>query len=248
MPEGPQMVFLKEAAEQFLGQKVLHADGNAAGVSLPQIQGQVLCSIQTFGKEIFFCFLQAIIRVHLMLFGKWRINETLNRELRLGLAFETGTLNFYACDCRMVDGAIDQLYDWTTDVMHPAFDQEKAFQKLQAKPRQLICDVLLDQHMLAGVGNGIKNEVLYRRLVHPESEVGAIPALVLQKLVLACVQFSFEYLDGLRNNNAKDLWQVYQQKLCHRDGLPLQMERIGKGGRSSYFCNKCQVRYLLEDV
>ena len=67
--------------------------------------------------------------------------------------------------------------------MNPSFDPNKALEKLITKPQQLICEALLDQHVLAGVGNKIKNEALFRRQVHPESLVGEIPKKDLQKLI-----------------------------------------------------------------
>ncbi|HRO68823.1 MAG TPA: hypothetical protein PK951_00545 [Chitinophagaceae bacterium] len=39
----------------------------------------------------------------------------------------------------------------------------------------MVCDALLDQEIFSGVGNIIKNEVLYRIRVHPESLIGDIP-------------------------------------------------------------------------
>lgn len=248
MPEGPQIVFLKEQVEQFTGQPVLEANGNAKDIPLNEIAGQGLTAIKTYGKALFFCFPHVTIRIHLMLFGKYAINGELNRELRLGLAFETGEINFYACDCRLIRGSLDKLYDWSTDVMHASFDLDKAVEKMYSKPNRFICDALLDQDILAGVGNGIKNEVLFRRQVHPESMVGEIPELELSKLIAACVAFSFEYLGWKREGAEGQHWQVYRQKECPRDHTPLRKEKIGKTGRSCYFCDKCQMLYVPDGI
>lgn len=244
MPEGPQMVFLKEQAQPFLGQRVLQATGDAPNIPFHRLAGLPLTDIQTFGKELLFCFPGFAIRIHLMLFGKYVVDGHLNRVLRLGLEFETGEINFYACDCRMIDRPLHQVYDWSSDVMHPAFDEHKALQKLTHKPQQLICEALLNQQILAGVGNGIKNEALFRCRIHPESQVGQIPQATLLKLIQACSDLSFEYLNCLREGTEKDLWQVYRQQQCPRDRLPLLQQKIGKSGRTSYFCDKCQTLYL----
>ncbi|WP_162052315.1 endonuclease [Pontibacter pamirensis] len=248
MPEGPQIVFLKEQAEQFTGQLVLEANGNAKDMPFNEIAGQPLTAIKTYGKALFFCFPSVTIRIHLMLFGKYAINGELNRELRLGLAFDTGEINFYACDCRLVRCSLNKLNDWSTDVMHASFDPDKALEKLYSKPNRLICDALLDQAILAGVGNGIKNEVLFRRQVHPESIVSNIPEPELRKLIAACVDFSFEYLDWKRERAEGQHWQVYRQKECPRDRIPLRKEKIGKTGRSCYFCDKCQKLYVHDSI
>jgi endonuclease-8 len=56
MPEGPQMVFLRELTAPFVNQPVLKAGGNAAGIPFDGVTGQVLTAVETFGKELLFCF------------------------------------------------------------------------------------------------------------------------------------------------------------------------------------------------
>lgn len=247
MPEGPQMVFLKEQAEQFVGQQVLEVQGKVKNSSFDLASEQTLTKIKTFGKELLFCFPEFAIRIHLMLFGKYAINSALNRALKLGLVFETGEINFYACDCRFIPEPLNQVYDWSTDVMHPAFNPEKAIQKLLRRPNKLICDALLDQDILAGVGNGIKNEVLYQRQIHPESLVGEIPEAELKNLIQACVHFSQEYLSWKHEGPEVANWQVYRQKICPRDLVPLLKQKTGKSNRTGYFCDICQFLYLPEN-
>lgn len=227
-----------------MGQLVLEANGNDKNIPFENLQGQVLTHIKSFGKELLFCFPGFAVRIHLMLFGKYAINKELNRALQLGLQFATGEINFYACHCRFIREPLDQVYDWTTDVMHKSFDLNKALEKLYQKPKQLIGEALLNQHILAGVGNGIKNEALFQSQVHPESLTGEIPKPELKKLVRACIRLSFEYLGWIREGTAHEHWQVYKQKICPRDFIPLQQEKIGKSGRSGYFCDKCQHLYL----
>ncbi|KAA3438360.1 DNA-formamidopyrimidine glycosylase family protein [Rufibacter hautae] len=243
MPEGPQMVFVKEQTEQFIGQVVLEVKGKTRNIPFDLVKGQELTQIKTFGKEILFCFQENVVRVHLMFFGKYAINGEVNRPLELGLSFEDGDLNFYACDCRYLQEPLERMYDWSTDVLSESFDQEKALQKLMRQPTQLICDALLDQNILAGVGNGIKNEVLFRARLHPESQVDHIPEAILRSIIQECVTQSFRYLDSKREGTVKEHWLVYQQKECPRDHLPLRKEKIGKGQRSGYFCEKCQVLF-----
>lgn len=248
MPEGPQMVFLKEQAEQFIGQRVLKAAGSAKDIPFDEMAGQALTNMKTFGKEIFFCFPNFTIRIHLMLFGKYAIDCEMNRELRLGLWFEEGFIHFYACECRFIRKPLDEIYDWSTDVLHISFDAEKALLKLQNKPNQLICEALLDQHIFAGVGNKIKNEVLFRRRIHPESIVGEIPENEQKRLIQECVKLSAEYLEWKREGVEDEHWEVYKKDECPRDHIPVRKEKIGKSRRSCYFCDKCQRLYLGEEI
>jgi endonuclease-8 len=247
MPEGPQMVFLKEQLDHFVDQVVLKAEGNANGIPFNLIKGKALIEIRTFGKELLLCFNGFTLRIHLMLFGKYAIDNSLNRELRLGLVFENGEINFYACECRFISEPLDKVYNWKSDVLHPAFNRAEAMQKLAAIPMQLICEALLIQDIFAGVGNKIKNEVLFRRRIHPESLVGKIPYEELEKLVDECVNLSREYLEWKREGVDDENWQVYKKKECLRDNIPLTKQKIGKSKRSCYFCDKCQHLYLSEE-
>ncbi|HKG70158.1 MAG TPA: hypothetical protein VKA92_14895, partial [Segetibacter sp.] len=93
-----------------------------------------------------------------------------------------------------------------------------------------------------------KNEVLFRRQVHPESLVGHILETELKKLIDECVALSFEYLEWKREGTDNEHWEVYKKKECPRDHLPILKEKIGKSARSCYFCDKCQRLYLHHNM
>jgi formamidopyrimidine-DNA glycosylase len=83
--------------------------------------------------------------------------------------------------------------------MSEAWNPKKARKKLRAAPDMLACDALLDQDIFSGVGNIIKNEVLFRIRVHPLSTVGALPPAKLRALVEEARQYSFDFLAWKRN-------------------------------------------------
>ena len=64
---------------------------------------------------------------------------------------------------------LNEVYDWTADMMNSGWDPKAAKKKLKDHPDMLVCDALLDQNIFAGVGNIIKNEVLFRIRVQPEA-------------------------------------------------------------------------------
>lgn len=113
--------------------------------------------------------------------GHFLVNETKDKPPRLSLSFSRGKINFYACAIKIIEGDINEVYDWTADVMNVRWDEKKAKKKLLALPDKLICDVLLNQDIFSGVGNIIKNEVLYRVRIHPESKVKNIPVKKLER-------------------------------------------------------------------
>jgi len=78
------------------------------------------------------------------------------------------------------------------DVMNDKWDPRKARIKLKELPDMLVCDALLNQEIFAGVGNIIKNEVLFRIRVHPESKVGALPSRKLGEMIKEARNYSFD--------------------------------------------------------
>jgi endonuclease-8 len=238
MPEGPQMVFLRELTAPFVNQPVLKAGGNAAGIPFDGVTGQVLTAVETFGKELLFCFPGFALRVHLMLFGKYALNGTLDRELVLGLTFPGGSINFYACRCGLLREPLGQVYDWRTDVMHPSFDAGAAVARLAARPEALVCDALLDQHILAGVGNGIKNESLFLSRVHPQSPGGPCPGpcsagwCYVRRVQLRILRWKRE--------GAGERGRVYrQQNVSPRPHSPAG-RKTRQVGPLLLYCDKCQ--------
>ena len=193
MPEGPSLVILREEAAPFEGRTVAHAAGNVRTIDVGALEGQRIVALRSWGKHFLVELDQATLRIHFLLFGSYRINERKDSPPRLSLGFEDGSeLNFYACAIRYADLAD---YDWSIDVMSDQWDPAAARKKLRAAPGVLACDALLDQQLFSGVGNIIKNEVLFRIRVHPLSAVGALPAPKLRALVEQARTYSFEFLE-----------------------------------------------------
>ncbi len=192
MPEGPSIVILKEAAALFRKKKVIAIGGNTK-IDVAEFKGQTVTDFKTWGKHFLICFKSGTIKIHLMLFGSYRINEEKEASPRLSLHFKNGVLNFYACSVQVIREPLDEVYDWSADVMSDAWNSRKAKKKLTAEPKRLICDVLLDQKIFSGVGNIIKNEILFRTRIHPKSTTGKIPAKLLSELIRQARSYSFEF-------------------------------------------------------
>jgi len=178
-----------------------------------------------------------------MLFGSYRVNDKKETNPRLSLRFEKGELNFYACSVKLVEGDLDKLYDWTADVMNENWNPAKARKKLKAIPKTLVCDALLDQTIFAGVGNIIKNEVLFRIKVHPKTKVGNLTSGKMTELIKEARQYSFDFLEWKRQYVLKKHWLVHTKKICPRDGSRIVKEYLGKTNRRTFYCNSCQKRY-----
>jgi endonuclease-8 len=127
--------------------------------------------------------------------------------------------------------------------MNPSWSSAKARKKLKANPDTLVCDALLDQNIFAGVGNIIKNEVLFRIKVHPESKIGALPAPKLSALIKEATNYSFDFLEWKKQYVLKKHWLAHTKKTCPRCKIPLIKKYLGKTNRRTFFCNNCQKLY-----
>lgn len=243
MPEGPSIVILKEEAQQFTGKKVVEVSGNSKE-DIGRALNKKVMSFKSWGKHFLICFSDFSIRIHLVLFGSYRINEAKEVSPRLSLKFAEGELNFYNCSLKIIEGNPDEVYDWSTDVMSDEWDAKAAKGKLKHQPDILACDALLNQQIFSGSGNIIKNEVLYRIKVHPESRIGSMPAPKINEMIKEVRQYSFEFLEWKKAFVLKQHWLVHTKQICVRCDIPLKKSYFGKTNRRTFYCNNCQIKYV----
>ena len=244
MPEGPSLYILKEKTTRFVGQHIIRADGNLKTLDPARLVGQRITGLHTWGKHFLIDTPDVILRVHFLLFGTYRIDEDRDKPPRLSIGTDDGgQLNFYACAIREIDRATFEAYDFTADVMSDTWDAKAARKKLRAAPDMLACDALLDQDIFSGVGNIIKNEVLFRIRVHPLSTMGALPAPKLRALTDEARQYSFDFLGWKKAFTLKEHWLAHAKKICPRCDIPFTKGKLGESDRRSFYCEHCQKRY-----
>ncbi len=242
MPEGPTIVILKEEVQPFTGQNVISVSGNSQ-IDQTRLNNRIVIAFKSWGKHFLICFDGFTLRIHFLLFGSYRINERKDTPVRLNLTFPDGELNLYSCSVKYLEGDINTHYDWSVDVMNADWNPEKARHALATASGKMICDTLLEQDIFAGVGNIIKNEVLYRVHVHPESLTGKLPELKITEIIEQARIYSFEFLAWKKQYELKKHWLVHTKKTCIRCNLPLLRKHTGVKKRRSFFCENCQMLY-----
>ncbi len=242
MPEGPSIVLLKEAVQSFIGKKVIEVSGNRK-IDIQRLDGLEVLDFKSYGKQFLIEFENLSVRIHFLLFGSYRINERKETPPRLSLLFENGELNFYGCSVRFVEEKLEKLYDWSTDVMSEKWNPRAVKKKLKDNPTLLVCDALLDQEIFAGVGNIIKNEVLYRIKVHPENQIAQLPPRKVNELIKEARNYCFEFKEWKKNFVLKKNWLAHTKRTCKRCDLPFVKQHLGKTNRRTFFCNSCQLKY-----
>jgi endonuclease-8 len=242
MPEGPSILLFSEEMQRFAGQKILEATGNSK-IDKERLIGKKIKAIKTWGKHLLLVFDKFTLRIHFLMFGSYRINEAKDAAPRLHLKCTKDELNFYSTAIKMIEGPLDEIYDWKADVLNKDWDPKAARKKLKAIPNTMVTDALLDQTIFSGVGNIIKNEVLFRIKVHPASLVGALPPKKLTEMIKEASVYSYEFLEWKRKFVLKKHWKVHTKKTCPRDETKIIKEYLGKTNRRTFFCNACQQKY-----
>lgn len=242
MPEGPTIIILKEEVQSFKGKKIIKVEGNSK-LDIQRLSGQKIIDFKSWGKHFLICFKDFTVRIHFMLFGSYRINEQKESVPRLRLIFEKGEINFYACSVKFIEENLNEVYDWTSDVMSDLWDPKAAKQKLKEIPDSMVCDALLNQNIFTGVGNIIKNEVLFRIYLHPESRIGDLPVKIINELIKEARNYSFDFLEWKKKYVLKKHWLAHTKKICPRCDIPFIKKHCGKTNRRSFFCTNCQMLY-----
>jgi endonuclease-8 len=242
MPEGPSLVILKEEAMPFKGRKILEVSGNSkAGID--RLAGKKVLDFKSWGKHFLICFDKFYIRIHLLMFGSYRINERKETtQPRLSMKFAKGELNFYSCALKLVEGKAEDDYDWSVDTMSDEWDHDKALKQLKEDKGRIISDVLLDQKIFSGVGNIIKVESLFITHIHPEAKVKDLPAGKLEELTRVTRDYCFDFYRWKKKYELRKHWLIYRKPICPRCGIKVSIEYIGKTDRRTFFCSNCQFK------
>lgn len=240
MPEGPSILFLKNKLQRYKGKIVSEASGYGE-MDKSQINNIKLLDIETYGKNLLFVFKDFFVGVHLGLFGSMLVNKRKKVNASFALHFASDEINFYVAKTKLYEGKPTDHFNFKTDILKTEFDEDFVLNELQNKhAEEMIGDVLMDQHLFAGVGNIIRIEALYHAKIHPKSIVKAIPEKKLIFLLKMIVDYAEEFLNLLKTDGVKEAALIYGKKICPKDKTELIIEEMGKVKRKTYVCKKCQ--------
>lgn len=198
---------------------------------------------------------------HLGMSGRWRIDPE-EADKHDHLVMETAQHRFALCDPRrfgsvdlVAEGALDQWPQFASlgpEPLGPDLTAEHLKAALKGKSQPIkLC--LLDQRIVAGLGNIYVCEALWRARIHPLKAGGKVTKPQLSRLVPAIKEvLETSIRDGgssLRDYAAPDgelgyfatRFDVYGRtgEPCHRDDGGT-VRRIAQGGRSTWYCPICQ--------
>jgi formamidopyrimidine-DNA glycosylase len=115
-----------------------------------------------------------------------------------------------------------------------------------------IKNTLMDASLIVGIGNIYASEALFRSGIHPERTASSLSDKDIKKLheqiiitLEDAIRAGGSTLKDFSKANGESGYFQYQFKVYGREGLPCficktLIQRIVQGGRSSFFCSKCQ--------
>jgi endonuclease VIII len=267
MPEGDTLYRIAATLRPAL-------ESNIVALTLPRVPfhetGMAVQTVQAFGKHLLLQLADGrLLHTHLKMTGIWHLYKAhcaWNRAARdavvvvateaaVAVCFRAPTVQLLApLAARRLVASLRV----AQDILDPTFDGIAAATALQVYPTSPIGVALLNQSIIAGIGNVYKSEGLFAARIHPAtliSEIANERLFLLVDLIAnmmrrnvsaraAGAQPHYQYQRTTRSGCeiGKGPIAVYgrQHRSCFECGADIQMLRQGEQQRSSYFCPGCQ--------
>ncbi|CAL8261666.1 unnamed protein product [Lota lota] len=256
MVEGPGCTLNGERirAKVNKGQQVRDMKGTrAAAAGLDVLRGCRYSGVDTLGKELFLYFGSRALRVHFGMNGSMRVKSRLpgikpaaagNKTPTLEVHLTDDVICFYdsTVDIRVTEQCESRVSSMRSlDVCSSSFSSSRAEEVLRGQGARMLCDLLLDQHLLPGVGNIIKNEALFDSGFHPAVKANQLSEQQLRHLVKMTRDFTLLFYKCRRSGSPLSRhYKVYGRPACTQCSSSITVCRLGDGGRMTYFCSHCQ--------
>ncbi len=250
MAEGDTILRLARRLESALaGQKLAvgapNPRGRAAGIE--RLDRRCLESVEARGKHLLLHFDDLVLHSHLGMSGGWHLYPrasawrrprasawaVLSGRDQEAVQFGGPTLRVLSAAAARRDPRLARL---GPDVLATEFDLDAIAAALRSDPARAVGDALLDQRLLAGVGNIFKSEACFAARVDPWRPLGQLSDAELKAVLLAA---RAEMLGAVESG--RKAFAVYGRRgPCPSCGGRVSSRGQGDGNRTTYWCPRCQ--------
>lgn len=234
------------------------------------LTGRTVDRVESRGKWVLMHFSGgATLVTHMLMNGSWHIYKPGERWQRpssaarivlensdyVAVAFDVPVAEMHTAQSLAHDRRIPQS---AGDLLNADFDSDAAIERILAEPEEEVGNVLLRQHVLAGVGNVYKSEACFAAGISPFCKVANLPPQQVASVVaIARRQLASNVLEdspdaivtyrgvGRRTTNhaspGASLW-VYGRtgQPCRKCGEPIRARKQGPDARFTFWCPRCQ--------
>ena len=220
--------------------------GRAAGLEC--LSARTLDRVEARGKHLLLHLGDLVLHSHLGMSGSWHVYgrgstwrkppgaawAVLRGEGSEAVQFGGPTLRVLRADALHRDPVLARL---GPDVLAPEFDAGAVVRSLRAVPDRAIGGALLDQALVAGIGNIFKSEACFAARQDPWQPIAAIPDEQLRRVVQAARELMLDAVEHGRGERA-----VYRRagRPCPNCATPIASRGQGDANRTTYWCPVCQ--------
>ncbi|WIX74913.1 DNA-formamidopyrimidine glycosylase family protein [Amycolatopsis carbonis] len=260
MPEGDTVFLTGKLLDKALaGKTLVRGEFRHPELATVDLSGRDVLGVGTVGKHLFTRFSGDLtLHSHLRMDGSWDIYPAGGRwrtpahHARVVLATaDVQAVGFRVHELKLVPtaGEHDLVAHLGPDLLDPQWSDghtEKAAAALAAQPERELGDALLDQRVMAGVGNLYKVEICHLLKVSPwtpVSEVDTRKVVALARKLLLANAWRHEQVTTGDLERGRRNW-VYERTRqgCFRCGGRVEVLDQGEGvyRRPTWFCPRCQ--------
>ncbi len=230
------------------------------------IAGRSVDSVSSRGKHLLIAFSgDLVLHTHMRMHGSWHLyrpgERWRNPARDMRIVVETGAFVAVAFNVPVAEfltsselARHEQIQALGPDLAAASFDRAEVRRRIAARGSEPIHDVLLNQRVLAGIGNVLKSEVLFVARIDPFAPAGGISDDQVERLLDAAQRLmtmntvespGIPRAAGRRTTGSLDPSArvfVYGRagKPCRRCGSVVQATKAGLDARITYWCGKCQ--------
>jgi endonuclease-8 len=250
MPEGDTVFHTAETLRRALvGRTLTRCDVRVPRFATVDLTGHVVDEVCSRGKHLFIRVGPASIHSHLKMDGSWRVTSQAKRaDHRVRIILEASDIRAVGIDLGVLE-ILDRAHDGDVvehlgpDLLGDDWDPKVAAANLTARPDRPIAEALLDQRVLAGIGNVYCNELCFVSGHLPSAPVSAVtdPYRLVSRArdMLWANRFRWNRCTTGDTRTGRQLW-VYGRagQSCRRCRTPINYD--DRGERVAYWCPACQ--------
>jgi endonuclease VIII len=219
--------------------------GRAAGVE--RLDGRRFDGVESHGKNLLLHFGDLVLHSHMGMNGSWHVYPRGGRwrkPRRAAWAVLAGgrqeVVQFGGPTLRLIPAARlprdPQLARLGPNILAPDFDPEIAVASLRTGPTRTLGDALLDQTLVAGIGNIFKSEACFAARLDPWRSIADLSDDDLRRILEASRSLMQEAVASGRHTYA-----VYRgRRPCPSCGGRIASHGQGDANRTTYWCPSCQ--------
>ncbi len=233
------------------------------------LTGRIVEKATSHGKWLTICFSGDLILLnHMLMSGSWHIYRSGEQWLRRhddmriliatesieAIGFNVPVAEFHTSSSLARHPGFNHL---GADLLATTFDECDAAFRLRSHPELEVGDALLNQSLLAGIGNVFKSEIAFACRINPFRRVASLSEFELTSLVSTARKFLQANVGGLstgdivtytgyrrttrRANPTENLW-VYGRagEPCRKCDTPIYARKQGVDARITFWCPMCQ--------